>query len=141
MKLNDIEILKQGKATKIGGTSALFYIIIEVDGEEYAVHLQTVFRIISSGNIIYTYNDLFEKKSKLKKRDAKLQAKLNLPLKVLDLKISEFNDLHIFLENNIELSTFTSLKSKKYEIWRIFKRKTDYNIPHLVAFCDRIEED
>lgn len=128
----NMECFKFGELTKVGKN---------IYGK-YALHIQCPWRIVNSKKILIASDDLFEQPGDLTEydpdfewdmpngndRDQKLKLffEKNTP-KVKKTELSQFGDLIIIFENEMELILFPSLsKQSEYsEFWRIFESNNE----------------
>ena len=149
--------LKGSNLVSVGRASSLAWFLFAKDNNEYALHLQTSFRLINDKNILFTNDDIFEpsgtlasnKEFDLNNFDWDIQGnnrydenvnlfieKFSDELIVNDIGISKFGDLSIQLSKHVKLEVFVNIV--KEENWRFFKRHSD---EHLVITGEGIESD
>lgn len=111
------EHIKGSYINDIGTAADLLRIITENDGKQYAVHIQSPYRITVNDNILCGIYDFYENKEYF---DRKLQEFRNLlPCRITEIHISKNNDLRI-LSENITVETFTNRSVDDLEVWRMF---------------------
>lgn len=149
--------VKRGKLVSVGRASSLAWFLFVKDNDEYALHLQTGFRVVANENILFASADIFQPSEELESREKfdleafewdiqgnnRYDEKVNLfvdmypdGLTVNDISINQFGDLSIWLSENIKIEVFVNMS--KEECWRFFKRHSD---KHLVITGAGIDYD
>ncbi len=135
MNLNQfLECIKNGLVYDIGMSADMFWISIE-NHRQYAIDIQSPFRIIMNNKIVLSNMDLYLAKEIFEEKNNK--CKSFFPCKIIDIYITSNNDLNILLENNIKIETFTNSSSEDDEQWRIFERHNE-KAPHYVAYFNEV---
>lgn len=131
------EHIKGSYINDIGTAADLLWISTENDGKQYAVHIQSPYRITVNDNILCGIYDFYENKEYF---DEKLQeCRKLLPCRITEIHISKNNDLHI-LSEKITVETFTNRSVDDLEVWRMFERHCESK-PHYVAYSHEICEE
>ena len=133
---NLLNVLKSGYIYDIGVAADMFWIIISVNNQ-YAIDIQSPFRILFNDKIIFANTDVYLNEVEFKKKLGDCKTFIKLPCDIMDIYIENNNDLHIKLNNNISIETFTNSSVDDDEQWRIFERHNNVK-PHYVAYYDRI---
>jgi hypothetical protein len=164
MNQNEIEtstqylnILIGSNLVSVGRASSLAWFLFGKDDEEFALHLQTGFRMIIDDGIFFTGADIFQPSGALEnsydfdyqefqwdeqgnnRYDEKVSLfrdRYALRLQVTDASLNQFGDLFIALTESVKLEVY--ITQSKEECWRFFKRHTD---DHLVMTGSGLERD
>ena len=155
-----IECLKKvngGNLVGVGRASSLAWFLFVVGEDEYALHLQTGFRVVINGSIFVASADIFQPSESLELSDtfdfkafdwdiqgnnrydekiSLFREKYSSNLLVNDISINELGDLLIQLSENVKIEVFVNMS--KEECWRFFKRHSD---SHLVITGEGIEPE
>ena len=140
----EIDVLKRSKGLKIGRDATMCWISFNIDGEIYALHVQTAFRIRNKEEVLIANLDMFEPSESLKNSPSfdwetfdwdvqgfnrfdewatqfnKGIAKL---LSVKEVCINDFGDLIIIFDENIVFEVFNN--STEEECWRFFRKGSE----------------
>ena len=125
----------------VGRASSLAWFLFEKNKTEYALHLQTGFRVVTDENIIFASADIFQSSDFLENSeefdydtfdwdiqensrydervDSFIDKYLN-KLVVIGVFVSQYGDLTIKMNNGIEIEVFINMS--KDECWRFFRR-------------------
>ena len=117
---------------------------------EFALHVQTSFRLTTRSSIIFTSNDMFQPSNKASRYDDGDLEKLDLGIKgnnrldemldeffvdlngfiVKNARVNALGDLYIQFENKLVFQAMTDV-TESIECWRLFRH--NYNSEHLVV--------
>jgi hypothetical protein len=164
MNKNEIEtstqylnILTGSNLVSVGRASSLAWFLFVKDDDEFALHLQTGFRVIIDDDIYFTGADIFQPSDALENSDdfdyqefywdeqgnnrydekvSSFKDRYALRLQVTDTAVNQFGDLSITLTESVRLEVY--ITQSKEECWRFFKRHTD---DHLVMTGSGLEKD
>ena len=149
--------IEQGNLVSMGRASSLGWILFVKNDEEYALHLQTGFRIVSDEKIIIASSDIFQPSDRIKSNDEfdyetfewdiqgnnrydervkKFFEKYSHNLKVNAVSVNQVGDLSIQLSGKIRIEVFIDMSEE--ECWRFFKRLSGR---HLVIGAEGIIEN
>ena len=131
----------------VGRASSLAWFLFAKNKTEYALHLQTGFRVVTDENIIFASADVFQPSEFLENSeefdydtfewdiqgnsrydervDSFIDKYLN-KLVVIGAFVSQYGDLTIKMNNGIEIEVFISMS--KDECWRFFRRHSDNHL-------------
>lgn len=149
--------LKGANLVSVGRASALAWFLFAKDNVEYALHLQTGFRVVANGDIIFASADIFlpsyalesSKEFEYETFDWDMQGnnrydeRVNLfnerysnKLIVHDVFANQFGDLSIQLSEKVKIEVFITMS--KEECWRFFKRNSD---SHLIITGEGVVDE
>lgn len=149
--------IEQGNLVSMGRASSLGWILFVKNGEEYALHLQTGFRIVLDEKIIIASSDIFQPSDRIKSNDGfdyetfewdiqgnnrydervkQFFEKYSRNLKVNAVSVNQVGDLLIQLSGKIRIEVFIDMSEE--ECWRFFKRHSGH---HLVIGAEGIIEN
>ena len=147
--------LKGANLVSVGRASSLAWFLFVKENSEYALHLQTGFRVVDDKKIIFASADIFQPSEAIESShdfswenfewdiqgNNKYDERVDLfseiysyKLTVKDVFINQFGDLSIHLNNNIKIEVFVNMSDE--ESWRFFERRSD---KHLVIYGNAFE--
>lgn len=149
--------IKGGNLVSAGRAASLSWFLFVKGNEEYALHLQTAFRVVDEEGILFAGTDIFQPSEELKSNekfdfetfewdvqgnnryDVNVKSFLERyghDLVVEDILLNEYGDLTVQLNSRIKIEIFVNMSED--ECWRFFKRHSDN---HLVITGKGIEEE
>ena len=151
-----MQILLRAKWVIIGRAAAMAWLGFLVNDKDYALHIQSGFRIRTKEKILVANLDMLEPTLEIKKQSDFDWEKYDWEKKgnnyfdewvnyfrkecrngiVEKINISDFGDLTIFIDNGMIIEVF--LNSSTNECWRFFERGAD---KHLIITGSGIEKD
>ncbi len=114
----------------------MLWIIINAD-KQYAIDIQSPFRIILNNDVFLGSSDFYYDKKAFDEKTEKCRT--FFPCKITDIFVTKHNDLCIDSEK-IRIETFVNSSMTDDELWRIFERHNE-DMPHYVAYPDKICEE
>jgi len=145
-----IKILNEANWFTIGRASDMAWIGFKAGSNEYALHLQTSFRICKGDKILIANSDMFEPTEELQNTPSfdwntfnwdvqgfnifdkfakQFKIEYGEELTVQKITVGCFGDLKIELDQNVVIEVF--INSSKEECWRFFEKGTKNE--HLVV--------
>lgn len=153
---NQMKVLVGATGFTIGRTASMSWIGFHVGDSEYALHLQTAFRIRTDEKILIANLDMFEPTETLENSPSfdwdtfdwdvqgfnrydewvkQFKKENGEQLTVQKVTVSNFGDLSIELNQNVVIEVF--LNTSAEECWRFFERNSKND--HLVVTGQGIE--
>jgi hypothetical protein len=150
-----LEVLVGGNLVAVGRASSLAWFVFEKDGEEYALHLQTGFRVVVDDAVFLAGDDIYRPTdammgcegfdyaqfdwgiqggNRYDERVVALDERFGTGLVVTGASVTQFGDLAVQMAGHVRLEVFVT--SSQDECWRFFKRHSD---DHLVVMGYGIE--
>jgi hypothetical protein len=150
-----LRILEGGNLVAVGRASSLAWFVFAKGDSEYALHLQTGFRVIVEEKIFLASKDMFKPTDALlaekgfdyaqfdwdvqggnryDERVATLEERFGTGLVVTETAVGKLGDLAIQLTEDVRIEA--CMTSSQDECWRFFKRHSD---DHLVVMGYGIE--
>lgn len=146
--------IEGGNLVSVGRAASLAWFLFVKDNDEYALHLQTSFRVTSDEKIVFAGADIFQP-SKMIQSSGEIDLETfewdvqgnnrydenvklfieeySYNLKVNEVLMNQWGDLSIQLSENIKIEVFINMSEE--ECWRFFKRHSGY---HLVIGAEGI---
>lgn len=144
--------IEGGNLVSIGRAASMGWFLFDKDNDEYALHLQTSFRVTLDEKILFAGADIFQPSemiavsekfdletfewdvqgNNLYDENVKLfMEKYSQNLTVNDVFMNQLGDLSIQLSERVKIDVFVNMSRE--ECWRFFKRHSDN---HLVIGGD-----
>jgi len=152
-----LDELKGCNLVSAGRASSLAWFLFVKEDDEYALHLQTGFRVVVDDSIYFTSSDIFQPSEIVEnaecfnfenfdwdvqgnnRYDEKVKLfseKYSFNLCVSEVSLNQFGDLLIQLSGAVKIEVFVN--ASRGECWRFFKRNSD---SHLVITGEGLEND